>query len=174
MTWKRNALRAAALAAGGSAVAASGGTAYAYDGAAAANYANQYAYGPNANWVHLHPTDCANFVSQAMLAGGHDMYFSGATWWADNQGSTPWGENSSTSWIRADALRQFLDNGHNAGSYTQGAGSQKSIPYTAGPIVTGDLIFYNWDNATSLTCTTTSRCRWDGERIPTVDGKEIW
>lgn len=141
---RRNLLRAAVITAvGGGAVAAMAPSALAYDRTAAKNYANAFALTPNHEW-EVYGNDCTNFVSQAMWAGGHDFHYGSNGWHADT--TAPLYEGLTQSWYNADKLRQFLD-AHNAGTYSQGPGSQDKMPYTPDAIGEGDVIFYNWDNA---------------------------
>ncbi|ABW12829.1 hypothetical protein Franean1_3427 [Parafrankia sp. EAN1pec] len=149
MSWRRNILRGAAIGVGGS-VAAVATPALAYNGQAAADYAGQYAINDNIAWVHFQ-NDCTNFVSQALYAGGFPMTGYGGSsgnnvWWGDLAYTPHAGNGRSISWSSSDDLRVYLDS-HNGGTASQGAGTQNKIPYTPGNIVTGDVVFYNWDNA---------------------------
>lgn len=74
---------------------------------AAANYALQYWSNYNPSYRSFSPTDCTNFVSQAMRAGG----------WTDNlgwyQSSSNWWYNSSNqtwTWVNADMWGDFTYN----------------------------------------------------------------
>lgn len=125
----------------------------AYSGAAAANYANSWTDNdPNTNtrnpaWPSF-GNDCANFVSQALLAGGYDMQNVGANknayvnWWATKSGST-W--TTTLSWLSVSNLVNFLYKDIPGGSpiaYKGPAQAQQSNKQSGA--ATGDVIIYDW------------------------------
>lgn len=92
-----------------------------YSGTAAANYAKKYALNYNSNYPSYN-SDCTNFVSQCLYAGGISMigttrspgtYDSTSNWyckpfevWHTNYYVTEYG--LTTSWIRVRDLKTFL------------------------------------------------------------------
>lgn len=136
-----------------------------YSGSAAANYADTYAINNNLQYIS-YSEDCANFVSQAMYAGGFSFvnpYGSPtdlANWWdfdAVNQyiysGHVP----SSNSATVADDLWQFLhlDNpgGTFEGSFSYNGGANTAPAFTPNSVVTGDALFYDWGQGLGISHT---------------------
>ena len=123
--------------------------ALAYDGAAAAKYADQYATSYNKAYPSFANKggDCANFVSQALFAGGIQQRpsptFSGAAAWymtQTNRKSWTW----STSWVNSQQNSLFI-------STIGGTVVQTVIGASASTVVNsnaqqGDIIFYDWTN----------------------------
>ena len=91
-----------------------------YSGAAAAAYARNWAQGRNAAY-ETYPSDCTNFVSQSLYAGGWKMVFgsdmcaqreSADVWWHKRDGCTRWyasDVHASHTWGGAENLRQFME-----------------------------------------------------------------
>jgi cell wall-associated NlpC family hydrolase len=130
----------------------------AYNGQTAANYANVYAVTPNPNYPFFTGTgvgDCANFVSQALKAGGQPVrYITGThtklgNWWDFSYTQTitiyEYYWQSTYSATAADDLKMFLtsdsDWGTAEATYSYAADGA-TPPYDA--IGTGDVLFYNW------------------------------
>ncbi|MCU1675762.1 MAG: hypothetical protein JWM93_520 [Frankiales bacterium] len=126
----------------------------AYSPSAAVAYADRYAtqYNTSAGWP-VFSSDCTNFVSQAMLAGGH--HFTGTPrvgvvttnkeWWTLKDGSGNY-SHRATSWSVAEHshyFEAFVD------VYSGVARDQTytavPAPYTPSDIKAGDPIWYNWD-----------------------------
>ena len=141
------ALAAGAVATAGLLTSATG--AMAYNGAGAAAYADRYALSPNPSFMYF-GSDCTNFVSQAMyLGGGHrfvgspypGVYGNRAQWWV-------WGDGSgrTTSWSVADDLHYFLQvNSPGGVNMGEQSGAAANYPYSPAGVVTGDIIFYDFD-----------------------------
>jgi hypothetical protein len=128
--------------------------AQAYDGAEAAAYSDRYAINPNGSAWYEFDNDCTNFVSQAMMYGGHR--FSGkpvegissnpAHWWA-----SPPGASRTFSWSVASSLFTYLKDHDPAvtTSYEQPArvmeDYRKDQPsHVQHRLRPGDPLFYNW------------------------------
>ena len=103
-----------------------------YTGAAAASYADTYATSYNSSYRSFSPTDCANFGSQALYAGGRAMgwglYTSTKNWWYSSL-------NQTYTWTSANYLY------NNLRSYTS-----STQPTTINGIAVGDLIFADWES----------------------------
>lgn len=123
--------------------------AFAYDGGAAAQYADQYATSYNP----LYPSfansggDCANFVSQALKAGGILPRTSGsgdAAWFMTKSGKHSW--SWSVSWVNAQDnsvfLTQFLPGTSVVGT-SVGLKPGQIVPSGAAQ---GDVVLYDWNN----------------------------
>ena len=117
----------------------------AYNPTAAAAYADQWVTSQNPNYPDFGSTDCTNFVSQSLHAGGISMVTSNAggdrstlaNWFA-NGNSTG---NASFSWSIAPDLMQFL--------YWQTYGGYARVyaPNQLGAksgVGIGDVLFYDW------------------------------
>lgn len=123
--------------------------ALAYNGSAAAQYADQYATSYNP----LYPSfansggDCANFVSQALNAGGILPRTSGtgdATWFMTKTGKHAF--SWSASWVNAQDnsvfLTQHLTGAMVIGTYV-GLQPGQIVPSGASQ---GDVVLYDWNN----------------------------
>jgi putative amidase-like protein len=125
-------------------------SALAYSGSAAASYADQYATSYNP----LYPSfankggDCANFVSQALFAGGIAQRpagtYSGTAAWYMTQTRKSW--SYSTTWINAQSNSVFLLQ-HLPGVTTV-ANVMAPSPTETPPsnAIQGDVVFYDWNN----------------------------
>lgn len=124
-----------------------------YDGTAAANYADKYATnGNSAYWTYT--TDCTNFVSQALRAGGWTFSSFGANltspsaWYYDNNGTTwiTWDDVNSNTWSVAKMLYSLtvLDSSPVRGKVIATYPGTTSTAYPSG-VSKGDLMFYDWD-----------------------------
>jgi cell wall-associated NlpC family hydrolase len=133
----------------GALLAAPLSAALAYNGSAAAQYADQYATSYNS----LYPSfankggDCANFVSQALNAGGILPRTTGtgdATWFMTKSGkhSFSW----SVSWVNAQDnsvfLTQYLPGATVVNSWV-GLQPNQVVPSGASQ---GDVVLYDWNN----------------------------
>ena len=105
-----------------------------YDRGAAKAYADRYALSYNPTYVSF-SSDCANFGSQVMYAGGYpqfgDTYSSG--WWYDKSGtSSPGNDTYSHAWI--------------AVANQQGAWNLRytDVVSTVSDLSAGDFIYYDW------------------------------
>jgi hypothetical protein len=92
-------------------------------------------------------TDCTNFVSQALHAGGFS-HVGGTSetslyqWWIRRNS---WGTfDYATTWSVAWRLRQFLINDAPGGTSEGTAPGKSTNPYTPASVVTGDVLFYDW------------------------------
>lgn len=120
---------------------------HAYDKVAADAYAEKWWNGRNPSFPNFSGTDCANFVSQAINAGGYPMTegwdrAADSEWWARLQ---PFGwYNYTYTWSVASELRLYLLWGR-PGASSQGSAPGSSEQYWTPDIVTsGDPIFYDW------------------------------
>lgn len=124
-------------------------SALAYNGSAAAQYADQYATSYNPSYPSFANSggDCANFVSQALFAGGILPRTSGtgdATWFMTKtrKHSFSW----SASWINAQDnsvfLTRYLPGATAVGTYL-GLQPSQTVPSGA---VAGDVVLYDWNN----------------------------
>ena len=107
-----------------------------YDRDAAKAYADKYWSTYNGSYVRF-SSDCANFGSQVMFAGGYPSFGSGyeSGWWYVKKGtSSPSDDSYSHSWIACIPQR-----GAWAGKY---ADSVSGI----GSAVKGDFVYYDWTN----------------------------
>ncbi|MGM9671590.1 MAG: amidase domain-containing protein [Oscillospiraceae bacterium] len=78
---------------------------FAYSRANAINYADTYALYSNPSHM-VYFSNCANFVSQCLKAGGVQM---DDTWWF-KAGYKPAYNTYSTAWVRADSLKNYMKN----------------------------------------------------------------
>ncbi|WP_051585854.1 amidase domain-containing protein [Caldanaerobius polysaccharolyticus] len=121
-----------------------------FDRSAAISYAEKYVYSYNPNYPSF-SSDCANYVSQCLHAGGipmstklnnewYCMYIGGSQIW-----------NYSHSWTVAEDLYNWLENS-NIGSwidvydydiYTASIPEPTDSNYKLWP---ADVIFYDWDS----------------------------
>lgn len=128
------------------------GTTVMYNRIAAARYALQHWNDPNPAYANFDTVgtggDCANFVSQSLLAGGMPMDYrdSGTTteWWYRRIGDDPYDEHDndwwSCSWAIADSLFRYMRANHG-----QGLNLSRN-PRLARTLQIGDVIFYDWDD----------------------------
>ena len=123
--------------------------AFAYNGSAAAQYADQYANSYNPAYPSFANSggDCANFVSQALKAGGILPRTTGtgdATWFMTKSGkrSFSW----SASWVNAQDnsvfLTKYLPGATVVGTYV-GLQPDQIVPSGASQ---GDVVLYDWTN----------------------------
>lgn len=135
----------------------------AYNGQTAANYANVYALSTNSHYPNYGTTDCTNFVSQALDAGGQPPRTATGSvtptslknWWdfSTTQAVT-WFEigsqSTKTSRVAVD-LKWFMAAesgwGSVAATYSY-ASDGPAPPYDS--IGTGDILFYNWGGGTGI------------------------
>ncbi len=125
-----------------------------YDGVAAAAYADRWALGANPAYPFFGGAgegDCTNFVSQAMAAGGWTMTGNAIqtddTFWHFIR-TSPTGGIYTSTWAAADNLWRYQTVTPYSvfeGKWGPGAAAYNA-PYTPGPVVTGDVILYNWFN----------------------------
>jgi hypothetical protein len=136
--------------------------AHAYDGKAAAAYADTWAMSRNTNYPQFH-SDCTNFVSQALHAGGYS-YVGYTSNWAKASVNPSWDTSLSHWWVHwypaqsgaasffswshtwsvaADNYRFQL--AHYPGGIGGGTAPGTAVnPYTPSSIKTGDIIYYDW------------------------------
>lgn len=104
---------------------------FAYNHGAAQEYADKWVFSANPayrNWISSN-SDCANFVSQCMQAGGHPE---SDDWYYNNYFS------QSATWINADELKNYIKNingGTLLGRWQQVTGTNVS-----------GATFYGWTN----------------------------
>lgn len=110
-----------------------------YNAIAAAEYAKRYAINYNKEWYfYSNGGDCANFVSQALFAGGMPMtwnwhsYDSNVHAYRMNNPSTA---KDPFTWIRAQQLCDYLAS----------IGGQVITNPSASDFAIGDAVFYDWD-----------------------------
>ncbi|HET9079867.1 MAG TPA: amidase domain-containing protein [Trebonia sp.] len=153
--WKRRSRRKSLLLApliGAAFLTVQASPALAYSGPNAAAYADQWAINDNP-YYPSYSSDCTNFVSQAVYAGGYPFrnYQQNITdaWWYYYQqagnpsyGAVQW--ESSISWINVVAFYNFLI-ADSPGGYPEGTAPGSSTNYyTPNSMVTGDVLFFNW------------------------------
>lgn len=122
-----------------------------YNRAAAVRYALRHWNNPNPNFANLDMTgsggDCANFVSQCLLAGGWPPDYResafGREWWYRRVGTERFDENHddwwSCSWAVADAhLRYFRANHGQVLILSANARLARLLRR-------GDVVYYDWD-----------------------------
>jgi cell wall-associated NlpC family hydrolase len=123
--------------------------AFAYNGTAAAQYADQYAttYNPLFPSFANSGGDCANFVSQALQAGGILPRTTGtgdATWFMTKSHKHSF--NWSVSWVNAQDnsvfLTKYLPGTTTVGTYL-GLQPSQVVPSGASQ---GDVVLYDWNN----------------------------
>jgi hypothetical protein len=126
--------------------------AYAYSGGGAASYANYWWNKRNPDYMTWFDEDCTNFVSQAMHSGGGFSYVGGSNRYDDNQWWARWsivnGFDWSLSFTVSNDLYYFLL-WHSPGGYPEGTASslsEQEATYTPDNVITGDVIFYDWDS----------------------------
>lgn len=96
-------------------------------------YAEKYAFEPNAEeFGYLGDVDCANFVSQTLLARGWKM---DRHWWQDV--TAPIGSGYSRAWVSSTAMAKYL---HSRPQYaTELQWWQKD------KVKVGDIVQFDWD-----------------------------
>jgi hypothetical protein len=132
--------------------------ALAYSGSTAASYADYYWNKRNSNYDTYISDDCADFVSQALHdpnAGGN-FHYVGTPLTISSSDDTQWwmswsslrGFHWTNSFVRVVDLYQFLMVHYPGGWYEGSASSlsQQQATYTPDSVVTGDLLFYDWDS----------------------------
>jgi hypothetical protein len=132
-------------------LAATAGPASAYSGSGAAKYADTWATSDNYPTYPIFSSDCTNFVSQAVHAGGYPFRNEAGTgtdsWWIIRSGPTKdtgyvWGYNNS--WVNVVDYYNFLI-ADNPGGFPEGSAPGSSTNYyTPNSVVTGDVLFYDW------------------------------
>lgn len=114
-------------------------TCMAYNGDSAASYARKWALSRNSQYK-ANDSDCANFVSQSLVAGGYSMT---SSWYNKKVGLVM---QISDNWGKAKSLVTYLSN--------QGWGVRRNIGYSknninvfdCSMIENGDVIVYDWEN----------------------------
>ncbi len=132
-----------------SAVCVTAGPAAAYSGTTASAYADKYATSPNSSLYPVFGSDCTNFVSQAVHAGGYPFRnpyqstTSVTNWWIySNQLHTEF--SWSQTWSVAVSYHNFLVDDY-PGGIPEGTASGSSTAYWDPNAVTeGDVLFYDW------------------------------
>lgn len=136
----------------GACLAVQAGPALAYSGPNAAAYADEWAINDN-TYYPQYSSDCTNFVSQAVYAGGYPFrnYQQNVTdaWWYYYQqagnpsmGAVQW--ESSISWINVAAFYNFLLADYPGGIPEGTAPGSSTNYYTPDSMVTGDVLIYDW------------------------------
>lgn len=113
-------------------------SAAAYTRSTATAYAESWWSTYNTFWVR-YDNDCANFVSQAIFAGGVPMNYSQANPWYAEYGA---GHAYSQSWRLVSYNRGFFLNDTHPGGYIVNAYYGKPTAATSG--VAGDIVYYGW------------------------------
>jgi hypothetical protein len=130
-------------------VSVTAGPADAYDGAAAATYADTYATSPNSSQYPVFTTDCTNFVSQAVHAGGFPFRnankdsTSVTNWWI-NSGQSHAQFSWSQTWSVAVSYHNFLVADYPGGNPKGTAPGTSTDYWTPPAMVDGDVLFYDW------------------------------
>lgn len=117
--------------------------AIAYDREAALAYANTYScntgYCRNSYYWDFGGTDCTNFVSQAVYAGGQAMRSTSPYWNYVNNPVYGYLDTYSTSWVNVAAFKQFFVN---ATGRAVILAADKTAAYNPSSI--GDVYMYDW------------------------------
>ncbi|MGH4122507.1 MAG: amidase domain-containing protein [Clostridium sp.] len=116
----------------------------------AVNYARTYALHPNPNFRYFSlinnetSGDCANFVSQCLLAGGAPMIFTGSHPWWYNKANTLSTEDDtwSVTWTVAHSLYWTLK----VNQQSNATGIKGLEIYDTDLLELGDLIFFEGNN----------------------------
>jgi hypothetical protein len=119
----------------------------AYDGNQAAAYADANAVSGNSAFPKFSGTDCANFVSQSVHAGGYGYQTTTSPVWYIRHvylTGTQMIWEQSASWIRASSFYNFLVADVPGGNSRSTVGGGSTYPYTPNAIVTGDILAYDW------------------------------
>jgi hypothetical protein len=116
-----------------------------YDRAAAADYARQYAFNANPDYIIFGGTDCTNFVSQGLNAGGvpqaygwyrsEDVWFYSCSVFGQTRATASW------TWSKAKLLYNYL-------LFHTGATDFWINDYPEGHnpgLWPGDVVFADWD-----------------------------
>jgi hypothetical protein len=126
-----------------------------YSGTNAAQYADKWWNSYNSNYYKFNGDDCTNFVSQALhdpYGGGGMDYVGGSSstddsqWWMHY--SSLWGFSWSHSFTVAQDLYNFLLIDW-PGGFPEGTAhtlAEQEAEYTPDSVVTGDVLFYDWDS----------------------------
>lgn len=113
-----------------------------FTGSNAASYADRYATSRNSNFPSF-GSDCTNFTSQAINAGGYPMQYSDPQWWIQHEW---WGWNYTHSWSVVVDNWNFLIQDYPGG---WDWGYQDTSRNTNGALY-GDILFYDWDGNGTL------------------------
>ena len=119
------------------------------------SYANTWWNDRNSKYPDFGGTDCTNFVSQALYAGGYDMV-DGAedspyAWWIRKNWYFRY--DYTLSWSVAKELRKFLLN-DTPGATAEGSAPGSSTNYwTPTNVTSGDVLFYNWGQGEGISHT---------------------
>jgi hypothetical protein len=126
----------------------------AYDGGSAAGYANTWWNSDNSNYASF-SDDCTNYVSQSLHdpSGGRFSYVGGSSttddyqWWMHYNSFL-----DNFTWSHSFTVAQDLYNfmmWHYPGGWCEGTAhtiQEQSAIYTPNSVVTGDLLFYDWQS----------------------------
>jgi hypothetical protein len=147
--------RLASMLATGAFLLSTAPVALAYSPTNAASYANQWVRDSEEGGALRNPdypnfgNDCANFVSQALFAGGYDMQgFDGDTtkyvnWYIYKENFLNW--KHSMSWGSASNLLNFLYyDGPGGSPLAHKTPAQGTSGFHQSGGATGDVIFYDW------------------------------
>jgi len=132
------------------------GSATAYNRNAAANYADGYAMSRNTNYPSF-SADCANFVSQSLVAGGYpqvngDGNAQNNNNWFMNKPWYQWWWNYSNTWTVAANQYQFQMLHYPGGwlyDTVKASDARYWYAYDNPNIWQGDELFFNWSNDTN-------------------------
>lgn len=110
------------------------GSAYAYSRTSAANYAQKYAKNYNVDYAK-YSSDCANFASQCLKAGG---FKTNSTWYGSKD------KNKNTmAWINCESQKKYLEN-NKLGSVSHQYKGVSNAPDATSYMSNGDLVYYDW------------------------------
>lgn len=115
----------------------------AYNGSNAVSYSDRHALNPSYLYSYYDGADCANFVSQCLMAGGMTT---NSTW-----------TMNSTAWINADALKNYLRDNNLAtkiGSWSKNGTPEPYKTYAyidnSANMTASDVgrvvVFYDWES----------------------------
>lgn len=122
-----------------------------YNRLAAVRYARRHWNNPNPAFANMDAAgsggDCANFVSQCMLAGGWPMDYRASTvateWWYRRTGNDPFDQDHddwwSCTWSLAESHFQYMRLNHGT------VYDLRANPRDARRLRRGDTIYYDWE-----------------------------
>jgi hypothetical protein len=122
---------------------------YAFNSTSAVQYADTWALSRNSNYPSF-SSDCTNYVSQIMEAGGIAEIKSGSNQWYCDPG-TLWGFNYTTSWSVANDCKNWIINagkGYLTATWDWNPNTSNPQPVDNSANLGGgkEVIFYDWDS----------------------------
>lgn len=126
----------------------------AYNRSAVIQYADTYALARNGNVYKSYLSNCTNYVSQCMYAGGVPM---DSVWWYSWSERLRSSDTNSNAWSVADNLKNYMKNNLGAtrmvscwrryGNAQKKIYGYKDVPNSSNITNTGiEILFYDWDS----------------------------